>query len=212
MGTIEAFFNHFPKKKYLSQFKPEHIDDWAVERKRQGKKATTLAIELSRVRKFWNWCREDRGMKVLDVIEPTQRKLARTHRVPKKKAFNSVQELKAVFNAIKNNEVKWYVLTLLTGLLPKGYKVPTQWRTEFRSASRRVGLDHRLSDLYGSIPKLRLWVLQNLYQQMGEALLVEPKLDSNPQTTINIPASNVWPTVIDSGNYTTPVIGINQLN
>lgn len=207
--TIENFFDSFPKKRYLSQFRREHIHDWAVERKRQGFAPSTIAIELSRVRKFWNWCIENHNLKVLDILVDTQRRLTKQHKTPKKKAFNSAWELKAVFDAIEDAEVKWFVLADLANKIPPGYKIPSRWRQVFRTASRSVGLDYSLGDLRSSIPKLRLWVFQNLHEQLGDALLSKAEFNSHAQTAINLPAFDVRPTVTNSSNDNSTVIGVN---
>lgn len=212
ISTIETFFNAWPKKRYLSQFRPEHIHDWAVERKRLGFAPSTIAIELSRVRKFWNWCIEHHNLKVMDVLVDTQRRLTKQHKTPKKKAFNSVWELKAVFDAIEDVEVRRFVLADLAGKIPPGYKIPSRWRQVFRAASRKVGLDYSLGDLRSSVPKLRLWVFQNLHEQLGDALLSKTQLDSNTQTAIHVPAFDVRPTVINSSNDEPTVVRVNHLN
>lgn len=99
-ATVEKFFEASAHT-YLSQFKSADIDDYAIGLKRSGKAAATVAIELSRIRRFWKWAIQDRGLKLLEPVSPVHKRvLALSNKHPKTKRLSPI-ELSRLLERIK---------------------------------------------------------------------------------------------------------------
>jgi len=208
MPSVEAFFKLYPHKKYLQQFSLEDLDDYGII-KRRTCSDITAAIEVSRVRTFFKWCIEHYNLQIWNLVEKTPRRPVNQYTRKNKKAFNSVEELKAILKASNCEELKTFIISDICDQIPSGSRVPRKLRKAFRVAAISIGLDYSIADLRAAIPKLRVRILQYLDKELRDALLLEAKPNSNSETTVNLASLDVGTPIVDSGDAVMGVVRIN---
>lgn len=205
--TIENFFKMYPTKKFLTQFTEADIDDFAINHSRQGHAASTVDRDLKRIRRFWNWATQEQKLVLLDPLHRTLKRLR--SQIPKRdrhKKTLSLTELRVIY-AKMDSELRRFIESRFMFDVPRYYPISEK----FEAAAKRAGLDYLYGDFVWSLSSLRRAMLQNLDTQLRDALIVEPKSDSNALRNVQVPNFDVGAAIGDFHNEGAPIYGVSQL-
>lgn len=87
--TLERFFNRINPKWGLERITAMDINDYILWREATGLHPIKITIEINVLRKFWNWCKEEKGLNILSPILSAKNLQARYPDVFKAKSDSS---------------------------------------------------------------------------------------------------------------------------
>jgi hypothetical protein len=205
---LERFFKHFPEQSGLEQFTIADVTDYRQWRLDEGCSKSALMSELNVVKRFWRWLIEEKQLPLFNPaasLKPSN---------PAKTFWQlKLQDFKALLFEIEDRRIREYVLGLVVGENRDVGVSPGVIGRTVREAGKRAGMPWmKLYTLRIAI-KNTLWreIIKENYEKLSDSLIPEPKPASDTLTNVEVPTSDIRPSVIDSSDNSLVVSGVPQL-